>query len=174
MRKNVSILLIGCGVLMGILGLLTHQFAPDLGRPCLLAGVVGGGLCVLWGLIGYTGRTCRGWAILTMAATCYVLLTQVVTYGMSSGDPKPGTRPVTWFASAMLMMTFGTLLTLAYAGVPAPPTGDRASSDTGSPRKSPPLGPTSPDVWKEARRENRAPETRRNQVSWNEAGDGTK
>jgi hypothetical protein len=154
MKKSVSSLLLGYGGLMAVFGLLTQRYAPGFAPPALLAGVVGGGLSVFWGALGFIGRSRRGWAIATLAVTGFVLLTQAVTHWMPAGDPKPGTRTLAWLATVMLLATLGTLLVVAHAGAPAPSPGRGGSGseapEHGDARHS--AGMESADAWKDARR----------------------
>ena len=155
MKKNVSFLLIGYGCLVAVLGLLTQQLAPDLARPCLLAGLVGGSLSVLWGLLALAGKPSRGWAIFTMATTGFVLLSQVVTHWMQSGEPTPDTRALALVATVMFLATFGTLMTVTHLGIPDRATGDDESGKGGDSSGGKPPGSGTPDAWKEARRQRR-------------------
>lgn len=128
MKKSVSSLLVGYGGLVVVLGWLTQQFAPDLARPALLAGLTGGGLSAFWGALSLLGRPHRGWAIFTMAATAFVLLSQVVTFWMAVGDSRPGTRTMAWLATVMFVATMGTIMIVAHTDVPGPATGDAGPS----------------------------------------------
>lgn len=152
MKKNVSSFLVGYGALVAVLGLLTQQFTPDLARPAMLAGVVGGGLSALWGVLGLLDKPHRGWAIFTMAATGFVLLSQVVTHWMPSGEPKPGTRTLALLATVMLLATLGTLMAVAHSGIPDRATGDGGSGDGGDNSGRKPPGSDTPEAWKEAHR----------------------
>jgi hypothetical protein len=150
MKRAVSSLLVVSGSLVATLGFLEHQLTPDLAWPTLLAGLTGGGLSALWGVLGLFGRPHRGWAIFTMAATGFVLLSQVVTHWMPSGEPKPGTHTLALLEAVMLLVTLGTLVVVAHARVPGSTTGDGGSTGSRSPdRRHPPASDT-PDVWKEA------------------------
>lgn len=152
MKKKVSSLLVGYGGLVVVLGLLTQQFAPDLARSAMLAGVVGGGLSALWGLLGLMGKPHRGWAIFTMAVTGFVLLSQAVTHWMPSGEPRPGTRALALLATVMLLATLGTLMVVAHTGVADRAAGDGGSGDNGDNSGRKPPGSDTPESWKEARR----------------------
>jgi len=152
MKRTVCSLLVGYGGLVAVLGLLTQQFAPDLARPALLAGMIGGGLSALWGVLGLLRKPHRGWAVFTLAASGFVLLSQVVTHWMPSGDPKPGTRTLALLATVMLVATFGTLMAVAHAGAPSTDTGDGGSSGSRPGDGRNPSGSDAPEAWKEARR----------------------
>jgi len=113
MKKNVSFLLVAYGGLVAVLGLLTQQFAPELARPTLLAGVAGGGLGALRGPRPHR-EPHRGWAIFTMAASGFVFLSQAVTHWMPDGYPEHGTRAMALLATARLFATFCLLLVVAH------------------------------------------------------------
>ena len=149
MKRTICSLLVGYGGLVAVLSLLTQQFASDFARPTLLAGMTGGVLSALWGLLGLFGKPHRGWAIFTMAATGFVLLSQSVTHWMPSGEPKPGTHMLALLATVMLIVTFGTLMVVAHSGVQKPAAGGSSGGgNAGNPR-----GSDKPEVWKEVRRE---------------------
>jgi hypothetical protein len=85
-------------------------------------------------LLGLLRKPRRGWAIFTIAATGFVLLSQAVTLWVPAGEPAPGTRPPALLASVMLLATVGVLMAVAHAGVPgsspgAGPSNDRPPSD---------------------------------------------
>jgi hypothetical protein len=148
MKKSVSFLLMGYGALVLGLGLLTQRFAPTLAKPSLLAGVVGGSFSLLVGLLCLAGKPCRSWAMFTLAATGFVILSQMVTHWMPSG-----TRALAVITTVMFIFTFGTLLAVAHLGGPEQTTngGESRKGEDGHRSERKP-GAASSDAWKEARR----------------------
>lgn len=78
MSVEVAFDLVLCGALLGGLGFLAQHLQPDFQRATLFTGLAGGGLCVLWGVLGRRGTRCRGAAMVTLAAVACVLVRQAV------------------------------------------------------------------------------------------------
>ena len=60
--------LVLCGVLFAGLSLLAQHLQPNFPRVTLLTGLVGGGFCVLWGVLGGRTARVRAGALVTLAA----------------------------------------------------------------------------------------------------------
>ena len=73
-------------VLLAGLTLTAQHLQPDFHRLTLFTGLVGGGLCVLWGVLGRRGTTCRGGMILFLTAAACVFARQVVQSWSASGS----------------------------------------------------------------------------------------
>jgi hypothetical protein len=162
MKKGISFLVVGYGVLIAVLGLLTQQFAPEISRPTFLAGVAGGVLSALWGVLGLLGKRIRGWAIVTMGATGFILLSQIVSHWMPLGEPKPGSRTVALIATMMFVATVGALMVLVHGGAATRSAGDDGSSGGPPPEGRDPSGsdaPNASEAWKRANRR-RSPATK--------------
>ncbi len=89
-RKAAVLLMVGGGILTCV-ALVTRQIHPAMAREAWLGGALGGSLAAFWGGMGLIGFRCRAWAILTLAASAFVLLSQMVKGWMSLGTPDaPG------------------------------------------------------------------------------------
>jgi len=78
MSLNVALDLSLCGALTAGLPFLARHLQSDLPRRTVVLGVVGGGLCVLWSVLGRLGLSCRGAAMITLAGLVPVFVVQVV------------------------------------------------------------------------------------------------
>jgi hypothetical protein len=71
MSVNVALDLGVCGVLLSGISMVSNYLEPEFVRATLLTGLVGGGLCMLWAVLGRRGRPCRGVAMATLlVAAC--------------------------------------------------------------------------------------------------------
>jgi len=127
MNKTLGFELIVYGVLLAGLSYLTHHLAPALARPTLIAGLAGGALCVLWGVLALLGSRRKVWAMLTLIPISFVMLSQTVTIWMEGTQDAPGRRTAGVVITAMLVFSIGMLMMIAYAGAvfdgqPAKPT----------------------------------------------------
>jgi len=116
MNRNLGTELIVYGILLAGLAYLAHHLAPTIARPTLITGLVGGALCLVWGILAVRGNRHKAWAILTLVPISYVLLSQaVLTWGGRIGGVSPNRlAPVLMFV--MLVFSVGMLLKIAYAG----------------------------------------------------------
>jgi hypothetical protein len=105
--------LILCGMLMAGLPFLAHQLQPDLPHPILIIGLVGGGLCVLWGVLGRRGMRCRRVAITTLATVAGVFLWQAIQSwsAAATGQSKP--RMVAMLMALMVVFCAALVANLA-------------------------------------------------------------
>jgi len=99
--------IVAYGVLLAALSLFIQQAAPAFAQVMLVAGMTGGGLCVLWGIVAFAGHSRRAWAVLTMVAVGFAVLTQVVPAWMDGSSASLGGRLV---LTLMLLMTVGMLM----------------------------------------------------------------
>lgn len=117
-KKMASVLIMYGGGLAG-LGFLIQQVAPVLGKIAFMAGLAGGGLCLLWGLAALAGLIKgRSWAVLTAIPTAVVLLSQAVHVWM----PSPGEGSTTLLGrllvTVMTVLTVGVLMYLFHGERP--------------------------------------------------------
>jgi hypothetical protein len=78
MNTTMSVSVAVYGVFLILLSLLVRSVDPEIARLAMMTGTIGGALCVLLGILGWTGYKVRGWTILVLIGICYLLLSQVV------------------------------------------------------------------------------------------------
>lgn len=100
------------GALMAGLGCLAHYLRPDAHEATRLAGLVGGGLCVLWGILGRRGVRCHGIAMLTLAAMAGVFLRQALHCRNALTAGVVEDRMVMALLAMLLVFSLGALVTL--------------------------------------------------------------
>jgi hypothetical protein len=116
-KKMASILLI-YGITLAALSLFIQQLAPPFAKVTLLAGIAGGALSVLWGILALAGHKGRAWASITMIAVTVVMLSQVVQAWLASTDATSTSLAGRLVLTLMLLMTFGLLLYVVHGERP--------------------------------------------------------
>ena len=117
MNKSIGIELIAYGVLLAGLSYLVHHLAPTIARTTLITGLVGGALCLVWGVRAVMGGRGKALPILTLVPISYVLLSQaVMTWGGETRE-VPGGRMVALVITVLVVFSVGMLMMVAYAGV---------------------------------------------------------
>jgi len=144
MNKHLGSELILYGLLLAGLSYLTHHLAPTIARPTLITGLVGGALCLVWGVRAVRGNRRKAYAILTLIPISYVLLSQaILTWGgRSEGGSRTRLAPILMIV--LLVFSIGMLVKIAYAGAtfdghPPGPTKEQPakSQTTGRPESKP-------------------------------------
>ena len=108
--------LVLCGVLLAGLSLLAQHLQPDFPRVSLLTGLVGGGLCVLWGVLGGRTARVRVGAMVTLAAVACVLVRQAVQSWEVSTRGTSNGRMVAALMTVLVVFSVGMLTNLAREG----------------------------------------------------------
>jgi hypothetical protein len=116
MSLELALDLVLCGVFVIGLSFLAQQLQPDLHHATLFVGVVAGGLCIGWGVLGRRGTRCHGGAVLTLAVMACVFVLQA--YGSWEAPATPGSKPGPVFALMMVLVVFcvGVLAKVAQEG----------------------------------------------------------
>ncbi len=107
MSKKMASIVIAYGILLALVSFAIQQVAPALAKVIFVAGLAGGGLCVVWGIVAMAGHKRRAWALLTLIVIMIVVLSQVVPAWSTVGGETPGSL------AGSLLLTFLMLLTLA-------------------------------------------------------------
>lgn len=129
MNKTIGFQLVVYSLLLAGLSYLIHHLAPALARPTLIAGLLGGALCLVWGLRALAGSRGKALPILTLIPISFVMLSQtVITWGGGSLE-VPGRQRAAAVITLLLVLSIGMLMRIAYAGVlfdvqPGRPTTD--------------------------------------------------
>ena len=116
MNKTIGLQLVVYSLMLAGLSYLAHQLAPTVARPTLVAGLVGGAVCLLGGFRAIAGSRSRALPILTLVPICFVMLSQTVMH-WGGGKELPGQNGVTAVNAVLLALSMGMLLRIAYAGV---------------------------------------------------------
>lgn len=117
MNKAIGVQLIGFGVASIGLGCLVFFMARPLAMPTLIAGVVGGALCLLAGFRAVQGVTRKALPLLTLIPLTIILVAQtVLTWGAASPE-IPGRRSASAVVCLLLALSYLMLMRVAYAGL---------------------------------------------------------
>lgn len=108
--------LVLCGVSLAGLSLLAQHLQPTLPRVTLLTGLVGGGLCILWGVLGGRTARVRAGAMATLAAVACVLTRQAVQSWAASTEDASNGRMVAVLMTVLVAFSVGMLTNLAREG----------------------------------------------------------
>jgi len=137
MNKTIGFQLVVYSLLLAGLSYLTHHLAPALARPTLIAGLVGGVLCLVWGLRALAGGRGKALPILTLIPISFVMLSQtVITWGGGSQE-VPGRQTAAAVITLLLVLSIGTLMRIAYAGVALEGQVANPTTDGGANHKRP-------------------------------------
>lgn len=137
MNKTIGFQLVVYSLLLAGLSYLTHHLAPALARPTLIAGLVGGVLCLVWGLRALAGGRGKALPILTLIPISFVMLSQtVITWGGGSQE-VPGRQTAAAVITLLLVLSIGTLMRIAYAGVALEGQAANPTTDGGANHKRP-------------------------------------
>lgn len=111
-------IVVGYGILVAVLAFVLQQMAPALSKVTFNAGLLAGGLNVLWGIVGLVGHKCRTWVVLTLIPLIFVLLTQVVHAWSASASETQGKLSGALILTLLLSMTVGMLMYLLHGERP--------------------------------------------------------
>lgn len=118
------------GVALAGLSLAIKTVAPELAKIPFLAGLSGGGLCLLWGLAAWIGHQRRVGALLTLVAVAVVVLSPTLRVWMDSS----GTVAARLLLTLMLALTVAMIMYVMHGERPPefyqkdPPRQDHAGT----------------------------------------------
>lgn len=133
MSSDLAFELVLCGALLAGLSVLARHLQPDFPLPTLCVGLAGGGLCVLWGVLGGHRRCRRVGAMVTTASVACLMAWQGVHSWADSLRGEPNARIVTALMTVLVVVCIGTCANLVHEAT-APPTAKPVAG--GSPGKS--------------------------------------
>ena len=107
--------LVICGAALAGLSLLARYLQPDFPVPTLGAGLAGGALCVLWGVLGWWNVRGRGGAMATLVLLACVFLFQAARSWQAAAVADSKGRMVAALLVVVLTLCVGMLWTLAQA-----------------------------------------------------------
>jgi Ni/Fe-hydrogenase subunit HybB-like protein len=117
MTKIVGLQLLIYSVLLACLAFLAYFLAPSHTSPTLIAGLAGGGLCLLWGVRIFRGNHSKILPLFTLAPVCYVLLTQTVITWVGGKETTFPYYAAATVITVCFLLSFAMLMRIAYAGV---------------------------------------------------------
>ncbi len=117
MNKSIGFQLIVYSLLLAGLSYLVHHLAPDLAQTTLVTGLVGGALCLVWGVRAAAGSESKALPILTLIPVSFVMLSQTVIVWTGGSEVVTGRRSAAVVLTVLLALSVGMLMRVAYAGL---------------------------------------------------------
>jgi len=114
MSKKMGSIVVAYGVLIAVLAFTLQQVSPSLAKVTFIAGLVAGGLSILWGIVGLAGHKRRTWVMLTLVAFSFVLLTQVIDAWSASASETPGKLAGALLLTLLMFLTVGMMMYLMH------------------------------------------------------------
>jgi hypothetical protein len=109
------------GVLLVGLNLTARHLLPAFPLLTLFTGLVGGGLCILWAVLGRRGTRCRGSAMVTLAVVACVFVPQAVQSWAVSTESRWNDRKVALLMTLLVFFCAAMLAKLVREGKAPPP-----------------------------------------------------
>lgn len=116
MSLDLAVDLVVCGVMLVGLTLLAQRQQPDFQRAASVTAWVGGGLCILWGVLGRRGTRCRPYAILTLAAAACMFVRQALLPWLNGTTSDSKGRIVMVLMAVSVVFCLGMLVKVAQEG----------------------------------------------------------
>jgi hypothetical protein len=116
MNKSLGFELIVYSVLLAGLGYLAYHLAPTVARPTLITGLIGGALCLVWGLRAVLGKCGKALPVLTLIPVSYVMLGQVIMTWGHRNESGSTNNAVLVLIIIIFAFSLAMLLLIAYHG----------------------------------------------------------
>lgn len=115
MNRSIGLQLVLYSLVLLVLSWFAHHLAPSIARVTLIAGMMGGVACMVWGVRAWLGSGGRALPILTLVPIVFVMLSQtVLAWG---GGEAAGQRAGALAITGLFVLSLGMLMRIAYAGV---------------------------------------------------------
>ncbi len=114
MNKTIGLLLVVYSLLLAGLSYLAYHLAPGPARSTLVTGLVGGALCLVWGVRALARSGGKALPLLTLIPVCFVLLPQ--TFASWGGGVEVG-RTVGLVTTLLLVLSLAMLVRIAWSGM---------------------------------------------------------
>jgi hypothetical protein len=132
MNKALGLQLIAYSLLLAGLSCFAHHLAPGLDGVSFFAGLVGGGLCLVWGVGAVLGMQGKAPPILTLVPINVVMFVQtILPLGGGSQKVAPD-RTVAAVTALLLVLSAVMLVRIAYAGPTLEGRSPSATEDGGN------------------------------------------
>lgn len=116
MNKTIGFQLVIYSLLLAGLSCLIYYLAPALARTTLITGLLGGTLCLAWGIRAILGHGGKALPILTLIPTVFVLLSQTVMSWSAGREGLAEHRISTGIITFLFVISIVILMRIAYAG----------------------------------------------------------
>lgn len=134
MNQSIGLQLIFYSLALLVLSWFAHHLAPSIARVTLIAGMVGGVVCMVWGVRALLGSGGRALPILTLIPMVFVMLSQTV---LAWGGEAAGQRAGAMVVTALFVLSLGMLMRIAYAGVVPDVRAGETARDGSAPSPAP-------------------------------------
>jgi hypothetical protein len=114
MNKTIGLQLVLYGLLLAGLSYLVHYLAPALARPTFITGLIGGSLCLAWGLLAFKGSHFKALSLLTLVPVNFALLSQTVIVWTGGNQEVTGRQTAAAVITILLFLSVGMLMRIAY------------------------------------------------------------
>jgi hypothetical protein len=117
MNKTIGLLLVVYSLLLAGCSYLVYHLAPVGTQPTLIAGLVGGALCLVWGARAVAGSGGKALPLLTLIPVSFTLLPQTfMSWSAGSGGVQAG-RGAAALIALLLVLSLGMLVRIAWSGM---------------------------------------------------------
>ena len=117
MNKTVGLLLVVYSLLLAGLSYLVYHLAPGVARTTLITGLVGGALCLVWGIRALAGSGGKALPLLTLIPVSFVLLPQTFMSWSGGNAGFHGGRTVATVITLLLALSLAMLVRIAWSGM---------------------------------------------------------
>jgi hypothetical protein len=127
MNKQHGYELIAYSLVLAALSYFAHYLAPSVTRITLITGLIGGALCLVWGVRILLGNRGKALPLLTLIPVSFILLSQSVLTWAGGAQEVSGRRMAALVITVLTLFSLGTLMMVVCAGIvfdesPASPT----------------------------------------------------
>lgn len=127
MNKTIGFQLVVYGLLLTGLSYLTHNLASA--PTTLSAGLIGGVLCLVWGIRAILGGQGKALALLTLIPMNFILLSQTVIGWGGGSNGIPGRLAAASVTTFLFALSLGMLMRITYAGAVFDGLSDNRTAD---------------------------------------------
>ena len=132
MNKALGVQLVIYSLLLASLSYVAYRLAPGSAEATLATSLIGGVLCLIWGVWAICGSRRKTWSILTLVPVAFLLLARTVIGWSGGTSTMPGHEGVAAITTVLFLLSLAMLIRIAYAGVLGEgPAADRTSAGRG-------------------------------------------
>jgi hypothetical protein len=114
MNKVLGIQLAVYGLVSIGLSFLAYHLSPALAHTTLVTGLIGGTLCLFWGIRAALGYGAKVRVILTLIPVVLLMLSQVFTVWTGQGQESPNNLTAATVITLVFVLSIGMLIRVSY------------------------------------------------------------